>query len=69
MRDIVPSDHIVKFTALDNHFDKILLRYAVMPSYILVKIKNKTKTSLNEEDVYIFENISEAIEFFENKGY
>jgi len=46
---------------------KIIIQYTTIPYNYIAKVRNKTKTHLDERDVYIFDNYSEMLKYFKGE--
>ena len=56
----------VKFTdSIDLR--KIIIQYTTIPYNYIAKVRNKTKTHLDERDVFIFDNYSEMLKYFKGE--
>ena len=50
-------------------FGKFLVYYEIIPCGYIAKIINKTKTHLNENDVFIFKNFKELEDYFKGEQW
>jgi len=49
-------------------YDKFIVEYEIIPNCYIAKIVNKTKTYLNDKDVFIFNTYKELEDYFKSSS-